>query len=104
MAVYTRQEDDQTETCLEATARLSRDLTGVAGICHRATSVASLTVTCSAAMDSPTTASHLGVRDRWLTTGLLGIGLIVLALEASVSNYTLPKIMTSLRVELYSIH
>jgi MFS family permease len=55
-------------------------------------------------MDPPTTASHLGVRDRWLTTGLLGIGLIVLALEASVSNYTLPKIMTSLRVELYPIH
>ena len=34
----------------------------------------------------------------------MGIGLIVLALEASVSNYTLPKTMTSLRVELYSIH
>ncbi len=55
-------------------------------------------------MSEPTTESHLGVRDRWLTTGLLGIGLIVFAIEASVSNYTLPKIMTSLRVELYQIH
>lgn len=50
------------------------------------------------------TPSYLGVRERWLTTGLLGIGLIVFAIEASVSNFSLPKIMTSLRVELYQIH
>ncbi|WP_089937256.1 DHA2 family efflux MFS transporter permease subunit [Candidatus Entotheonella palauensis] len=55
-------------------------------------------------MSESTTATYLGVRERWLTTGLLGIGLIVFAIEASVSSYTLPKIMTSLRVELYQIH
>ncbi len=55
-------------------------------------------------MSESTTATYLGVRERWLTTGLLGIGLIVFAIEASVSNYALPKIMTSLRVELYQIH
>ena len=55
-------------------------------------------------MDTTATPSHLGVRDRWLTTGLLGIGLITFAISASVTNLILPKIMTSLRVELYQIH
>ncbi|MDH3599086.1 MAG: DHA2 family efflux MFS transporter permease subunit [Candidatus Tectomicrobia bacterium] len=55
-------------------------------------------------MAEATTLSYLGVRERWLTTGLLGIGLIVFAIGASVSNFSLPKIMTNLRVELYQIH
>jgi EmrB/QacA subfamily drug resistance transporter len=55
-------------------------------------------------MSESATPTYLGVRERWLTTALLGTGLIVFAIEASVSNYTLPKIMTSLRVELYQIH
>jgi DHA2 family multidrug resistance protein len=55
-------------------------------------------------METATTPSHLGFRERWLTTGLLGIGLITFAISASVTNLILPKIMTSLRVELYQIH
>ncbi len=50
------------------------------------------------------TPSHLGFRERWLTTGLLGIGLIAFAINASVTSLILPKLMTSLRVELYEIH
>ncbi len=48
--------------------------------------------------------SPLGVRDRWITTGLLGIGLIVFAINGSTTNLMLAKIMTNLRVELYQIH
>ncbi len=55
-------------------------------------------------MDSPATSAHLGGRERWLTTGLLGIGLIVFAINASLTGLILPKIMTSLRVELVQIH
>ena len=55
-------------------------------------------------MAEATTLSYLGVRERWLTTALLGIGLIVFAIGASVSNESLPKIMTNLRVELYQTH
>ena len=55
-------------------------------------------------MADATTPSYLGVRERWLTTGLLGIGLIVFAIGASANNFSLPKIMTNLRVELYQIH
>ena len=55
-------------------------------------------------MAESTTPTYLGTRERWLTTGLLGIGLIVFAIGASVSNFSLPKIMTNLRVELYQIH
>ncbi len=50
------------------------------------------------------TPSHLGFRERWLTVGLLGIGLIAFAINASVTSLILPKLMTSLRVELYQIH
>lgn len=50
------------------------------------------------------TTTQLGVRDRWLTTGLLGIGLIIFAINGSTTNFILPQLMTSLRVELYQIH
>ena len=50
------------------------------------------------------TATHLSVKDRWLTTGLLGIGLVTFAINASMTNLILPKLMTSMRVELYHIH
>lgn len=50
------------------------------------------------------TTSHLGFRDRWITTGLLGIGLIVFAINSSTTNLMLAKSMTNLRVELYQIH
>ncbi|MGH8059436.1 MAG: DHA2 family efflux MFS transporter permease subunit, partial [Candidatus Entotheonellia bacterium] len=46
----------------------------------------------------------LSVRDRWLTTALLGLGLITFAIEASNTTLILPQIMTNLRVELYQIH
>jgi EmrB/QacA subfamily drug resistance transporter len=55
-------------------------------------------------MDATATTSHLGVRERWLTTGLLGMGLIAFAINASTTNLILSKLMTSLRVELYHIH
>lgn len=55
-------------------------------------------------MDKTTTTSHLGVRERWLTSGLLGIGLVAFAINASTTNLILPQLMTSLRVELYHIH
>ncbi|ETX03063.1 MAG: hypothetical protein ETSY1_01365 [Candidatus Entotheonella factor] len=48
--------------------------------------------------------THLGLRDRWLTAGLLGIGLVTFAISASMTNLILPKLMTSMRVELYHIH
>jgi MFS transporter, DHA2 family, multidrug resistance protein len=50
------------------------------------------------------TSSSLGVRERWLTTALLGLGLITFAIDASNTQLILPQIMTSLRVELYEIH
>ena len=50
------------------------------------------------------TPSHLGFRERWLTTILLGIGLILFAINASTTNLILPQIMTNLRVELYQVH
>ena len=55
-------------------------------------------------MKTASAPSHLGVRERWLTTGLLGMGLIAFAINASITSLTLPKLMTSLRVELYQIH
>ncbi len=55
-------------------------------------------------MDTDHSSSHLGLRERWLTAGLLGIGLVVFAINASTTNLILPKLMTSLRVELYHIH
>jgi EmrB/QacA subfamily drug resistance transporter len=55
-------------------------------------------------MDAAATSSHLGVRERWLTAGLLGIGLVSFAITASTTNLILSKLMTSLRVELYHIH
>ncbi len=55
-------------------------------------------------METSGAPSPLGLRERWLTTGLLGIGLIVFAINASATSLILPKIMTSLRVELFQIH
>ena len=54
-----------------------------------------------AELDSPT---HLSFRDRWLTAGLLGIGLVTFAINASTTNLILAELMTSMRVELYHIH
>lgn len=50
------------------------------------------------------TSSSLSVRERWLTTALLGLGLITFAVDASNTTLILPQIMTNLRVELYEIH
>lgn len=47
---------------------------------------------------------HLGVRERWLVTTLLGLGLITFAIDASNTQLILPQLMTSLRVEVYQIH
>src|SRR5262245_555836 len=56
-------------------------------------------------METPTsTPLHLGVRERWLTTALLGLGLVTFAIDASNTTLILPKVMTSLRVELYEVH
>ncbi len=55
-------------------------------------------------MEDTATPTHLGFRDRWITTGLVGIGLIVFAINGSTTNLVLSKIMTNLRVELYQIH
>src|ERR671925_2265158 len=56
------------------------------------------------AMETPTsTPLHFGVRERWLTTGLLGLGLVTFAIDASNTTLILPKVMTSLRVELYEV-
>ena len=53
---------------------------------------------------SAATSLPLGVRERWLTTALLGLGLITFAIDASNTTLILPQIMTNLRVELYEIH
>lgn len=53
---------------------------------------------------SASESSYLSPRDRWLTTGLVGIGLVVFAITASTTNLILPKMMTSLRVEFFYIH
>ena len=55
-------------------------------------------------MEETATVTHLGFRERWITTGLVGIGLIVIAINGSTTNLILAKIMTNLRVELYQIH
>ncbi len=55
-------------------------------------------------MDTSPTSTHLGFRERWITTGILGLGLIVFAINGSTTHFVLPKIMTNLRVELYQIH
>lgn len=55
-------------------------------------------------MDTPDSPTHLEARDRWLTSGLLGIGLVTFAISASTTNLILAELMTSLRVELYQIH
>jgi DHA2 family multidrug resistance protein len=49
-------------------------------------------------------ASDVSVRDRWLITALLGLGLITFAIDASNTRLVLPQMMTSLRVELYQSH
>ena len=52
-------------------------------------------------METPTpTSSHFGVRERWLTTAFLGLGLITFAIDASNTQLILPQVMTSLRVEM----
>ena len=57
------------------------------------------------AMETPTsTPSHIGVRARWITTALLGLGLITFAIDASNTQLILPQVMTSMRVDLYEIH
>lgn len=48
--------------------------------------------------------AHFSVRERWLTTALLGLGLLTFAIDASNTTLILPQIMTSLRVDLYEIH
>jgi DHA2 family multidrug resistance protein len=48
--------------------------------------------------------SQVSTRDRQLTTALLGLGLITFAIDASNTLLILPKVMTSLRVEVYQIH
>jgi EmrB/QacA subfamily drug resistance transporter len=56
-------------------------------------------------METPaSTPLHLGARERWLTTALLGLGLITFAIDASNTQLILPQIMTNLRVELNQIH
>ena len=56
-------------------------------------------------METPTpTSSHFGVRERWVTTALLGLGLITFAIDASNTQLILPQVMINLRVELYEIH
>src|SRR4029453_5958110 len=49
-------------------------------------------------------AAAVSVRDRWLITALLGLGLITFAIDASNTRLVLPQMMTSLRVELYQSH
>ena len=55
-------------------------------------------------MDTSTSSTELGMRERWLTAGLLGIGLVTFAINGSTTNLILSELMTSLRVELYQIH
>lgn len=55
-------------------------------------------------MEESAPSTHLGFRDRWVTTGLVGIGLIVFAINGSTTNLILAKIMTNMRVELYQVH
>src|SRR5262245_44650353 len=50
------------------------------------------------------TTSHIGARERWVTTDLLRLGLITFAIDASNTQLILPQIMTSMRVDLYEIH
>jgi EmrB/QacA subfamily drug resistance transporter len=44
------------------------------------------------------------VRERRITTALLGLGLITFAVDASNTTLVLPQIMTNLHVEVYQIH
>ena len=56
-------------------------------------------------MEMPTsTPSQIGVRERWITTALLGLGLITFAIDASNTQLSLPQIMTNMRVDLSQIH
>jgi hypothetical protein len=45
--------------------------------------------------------SQVSVRECWLITALLGLGLITFAIDASNTRLILPQIMTGMRVELY---
>ena len=53
---------------------------------------------------STTTPSNIGARERWITTTLLGLGLITFAIDASNTQLCLPQIMTNMRVDLHEIH
>jgi EmrB/QacA subfamily drug resistance transporter len=53
---------------------------------------------------STPTSAAFGARERWLTTALLGLGLITFAIDASNTQLILPQLMTSMRVELFQIH
>jgi EmrB/QacA subfamily drug resistance transporter len=56
-------------------------------------------------METPmSTSLQISARERWLTTALLGLGLITFAIDASNTTLILPQIMLSMRVELYQIH
>src|SRR5713101_7743502 len=46
-------------------------------------------------MEMPTsTPSQIGARERWITTALLGLGLITFAIDASNTQLILPQVMT----------
>jgi EmrB/QacA subfamily drug resistance transporter len=47
---------------------------------------------------------QISARERWLTTALLGIGLITFAVDASNTQLSLPQIMTNMRVDLHQLH
>ncbi|GIX46493.1 MAG: multidrug resistance protein [Candidatus Tectimicrobiota bacterium] len=61
-------------------------------------------MTTGAGTSAATTLAPLRPRERWLTAGLLGMGLIAFAINASTTNLILADLMTSLRVELYQVH
>jgi len=47
---------------------------------------------------------QISARERWLTTALLGLGLITFAVDMSNTQLCLSQIMTNLRVDLHQIH
>lgn len=53
---------------------------------------------------STRTPSQISPRERWITTALLGIGLITFAVDASNTQLCLPQVMTNMRVDLHQIH
>jgi EmrB/QacA subfamily drug resistance transporter len=53
---------------------------------------------------SASTSSQISIRERWLTTALLGLGLITFAVDMSNTTLILPQIMIDMRVEIYQLH